>query len=192
MMIHALILAGGAGSRMDGADKAFVDLASRPLIAHLLVRLVSQAGTIAISANGDPARFAAFGLPVLADAELAGKGPLAGVAAGLAWAAGQGAEALLTVPVDTPFIPPDLAANLHPAPAVAAWQGRQHHLVATWPVTFLPALREFLAAPGARKVRDALALCGTRQVAFTAPQDPFLNINTWEDLATARQLTAER
>jgi molybdopterin-guanine dinucleotide biosynthesis protein A len=191
-MIAALILAGGAGSRLGGVDKAFINLAGRPLLAHLLARLVPQTKTIAISANGALARFAAFGLPVLPDGTLAGKGPLAGVAAGLAWAAGQGANALLTVPVDTPFIPADLAANLHPAPAVAAWQGRQHHLVATWPVTTLSVLLNFLAAPGEYKVRGALALCGARQVAFTAPQDPFLNINTPAELAAARQLVADR
>ncbi len=185
MRMAALILAGGKGARLGGADKALVDLAGRSLAEHLLARLAPQAGPIAISANGDPARFAAFGLPVLPDGALAGKGPLAGVAAGLAWAAACGAGALLTVPVDTPFIPRDLAARLAPAPAVAVYGGRQHHLVASWPVAFLAALSQFLAASGDHRVRDALALAGARPVAFAGPDDPFLNINTPADHAAA-------
>ena len=181
----ALILAGGQGTRLGGVDKAFVTLAGRPLLEHLLARLQPQVAAIAISANGDPARFAAHCLPVLADVGFAGKGPLAGIAAGLAWAAAQGATALLSLPVDTPFIPPDLAARLAPAPAVAVWQGRQHHLVALWPVDLLPELIVFLGRPGAYKVRDALALRATRQVVFEAPDDPFQNINTPADLAAA-------
>ena len=184
-MIAGLILAGGGGTRLGGADKAFLQLAGLPLINHLLARLLPQVDLIAISANGDPARFVAYPYDVLADDSLIGKGPLAGVAAGLAWAQAAGVGALLTVPVDTPFIPADLAAALGPAPAAAMYQGRQHHLVALWPVAFLPALTAFLAAPGAYKVRDALSLCAARQVTFTATADPFLNINTAADLAAA-------
>jgi molybdopterin-guanine dinucleotide biosynthesis protein A len=181
----ALILAGGGGTRLGGVDKAFLHLNGQPLISLLLRRLMPQAGQIAISANGDSARFAAFNLPVLPDGPLSGKGPLAGVAAGLAWAQSIGAAELLTVPVDTPFIPENLLECLTPAPAVATWRGRQHHLVASWQVAALPQLRAFLAAPGSYKVRDALALCNARHVAFDGDTDPFLNINTPEDLAAA-------
>ncbi len=180
----ALILAGGQGTRLGGADKAFVALNGQPLISHLLTRLSPQVDNIAISANGDAARFAAFGLPVLPD-QLTGKGPLAGVAAGLTWAMDIGATALLTVPVDTPFIPADLAARLAPAPTVACYHGRQHHLVALWPVAVLPMLERFLAPEGHYKVRDFLKLVRARQVNFNAPADPFLNINTPEDLSAA-------
>ena len=140
MTTAALILAGGQGSRLGYVDKAFLCLNGQPLIALLLARLAPQVQHIAISANGDPSRFAALPLPVLADApEHAGKGPLAGVAAGLAWAGQKlGAATLLTVPVDTPFAPMDLLARLSPAPAVACYGGRQHHLVAHWPVALLP------------------------------------------------------
>ena len=139
-------------------------------------------------ANGDPARFAAWPLPVLADApDHAGKGPLAGLAAGLIWAQKIGATTLLTVPVDTPFAPTDLLAALSPAPAVAVYGGRQHHLVAHWPVALRPQLENFLSRPGAYRVRDVLDLCAARQVNFTGPFDPFLNINTQDDLAAARQ-----
>ena len=187
-MIAALILAGGQGTRLGGVDKAFVELAGRPLLDHLLGRLAPQAAAIAISANGDPARFARHRLPVLPDGAWAGKGPLAGVAAGLAWARGIGATALASVPVDTPFIPANLIARLAPAPSVAVWRGRQHHLVALWPVGLLPRLSDFLAAPGDYKVRDALALGGARQVTFDESVDPFLNINTPENHAEAATL----
>jgi molybdenum cofactor guanylyltransferase len=189
MTSAALILAGGQGSRLGYVDKAFLHLDDRPLLALLLARLAPQVDRLAISANGDASRFAAWPLPVLADApDQAGKGPLAGVAAGLAWAAEIGAETLLTVPVDTPFAPRDLRTALSPAAAVACYRGRQHHLVAHWPVTIRPALERFLAAPGAYRVRDALDLCAARQVDFTGPFDPFLNINTPEDLAAAQEL----
>jgi len=184
--VAALILAGGQASRLGGADKALLLLQGRPLLAHVLARVAPQAGIVALSANGDAGRFAAFGLPVLADA-VPQQGPLAGVAAGLAWAASSGAEMLLTVPVDTPFIPTDLAARLARAPAAASWRGRQHHLVALWPVGALPALAALLAMPGPRSVRHALALMNARAVAFPGTQDPFLNVNTAEDLARANQ-----
>jgi molybdopterin-guanine dinucleotide biosynthesis protein A len=184
-MQAALILAGGAGTRLGGADKAFLVLNGEPLIAHVLRRLASQTAYIAISANGDPTRFSAFNLPVLADSVLTGKGPLAGVAAGLAWAHAIGATELLTIPVDTPFIPANLLERLTPAPSVAIYQGRQHHLAALWPIAALPKLLTFLASPGPHKVRDALTLIAARQIPFEAPTDPFHNINTPEDLATA-------
>jgi molybdopterin-guanine dinucleotide biosynthesis protein A len=180
----ALILAGGQGTRMGHADKAFIQLAGQPLIAHLLARLAPQTGPIAISANGDPARFAAFNLPVLPD-PIAGKGPLAGVLAGLVWAADLGAESLLTIPVDTPFIPEDLLTRLTPAPAVACHQGRQHHLAALWPTGAAAILARFLEPDGSHKVRDVLRLFRARQVSFNAPDDPFHNVNTPADLAIA-------
>jgi molybdopterin-guanine dinucleotide biosynthesis protein A len=189
MSIAALILAGGQGSRLGYVDKAFLSLDDRPLVARLLERLAPQVDAIAISANGDPSRFAPWPHPVLADAPAhAGKGPLAGVAAGLAWAAHIGAATLLTVPVDTPFAPRNLVPALSPAAAVACYGGRQHHLVAHWPVTVRPALEDFLRRPGAHRVRDALALCAARPVTFAGPIDPFLNINTPDDLAAARAL----
>jgi molybdenum cofactor guanylyltransferase len=184
MSIAALILAGGKATRFGGADKAFVPLSGRPLIEHVLERLRPQASIIAISANGNPARFAGFGLPVLADApEFQACGPLAGVAAGLRWAAGEGAEFLLTMPVDTPFFPLTLAADLSPGPSVAVYEGRQHHLASLWPVSFLPGLEDFLRWDKKYKVRDALALCDARQVHFTSPKDPFVNLNSPEDIS---------
>ena len=157
------------------------------MLARILATLRPDHETIAISANGDPARFAAFGLPVLPDGPFAGEGPLAGVCAGLAWAAERGAGALLTVPGDTPFIPGGLAAMLDPAPSCAASAGGVHHLVALWPVAAGPALRAWLAAGRPRRVAAFAAELGVRHVPIGTPGcDPFLNVNTQEDLAAAR------
>ena len=131
----ALVLAGGAARRMGGTDKPLLDLAGKRMIERIVAAL--GAHHIAISANGDPARFAGLRLPVLSDGVFAGEGPLAGV---------------LTVPGDTPFIPSGLAAALAPAPACAASNGRTHHLVALWPVTSRSDLRQLLSAPGRRDV----------------------------------------
>jgi len=188
--VCALVLAGGAARRLGGGDKPLRLLGGRPLLAHVLARLgAGEDGAIALSANGDAARFARFGLPVLEDGAFAGQGPLAGVLAGLDWAAGRGAGALLTVPGDTPFIPRDLAARLAPAPSCAASGGRVHHLVALWPVAARAALRSRLSADGPRNVAAFAAVLGLRFVAFAAEGqacDPFLNVNTPEDLARAQ------
>ena len=128
-------------------------------------------------------------LPVLPDGAFRGEGPLAGVLAGLDWAATLGAEALLTVPGDTPFIPCGLAAALAPPPSCAATNGRAHHLVALWPVACRADLRRVLSAPGPRDIARFAAGIGMRRVDFAvAKWDPFLNVNTPEDLAAARAL----
>jgi len=193
----ALILAGGTGSRLGGADKAFLRLAGKPLLAHVLKKLYPQmtqmtqiSGTprIAISANGDPARFAPFALPVLPDGPYAGAGPLAGILSGLTWARSIGASSLLTIPVDTPFFPDDFLARLTPAPAVAVYGNRQHHLCAHWPAAALPALKTFLAASPTHRIRDALTLIAATPIPFDAPTDPFHNINTKEDFAHAESI----
>ena len=189
----ALILAGGDARRLGGIDKPLLELAGQSLLERIIDRLLPQAAPIALSANGDPARFAAFGLPVLPDGAFAGQGPLAGVLAGLDWAATQGADTLLTVPGDTPFIPPDLAAALAPPPACASSVGQVHHLVALWPVTARAALRRFLSEPGPRGVRDFTAGLAMRRVDFPAVAwDPFHNVNTQDDLTAARLLAGRR
>lgn len=188
-MIAALILAGGQARRMGGGDKTLLPLGGRPLLAHILNALHPL--PVAISANGDPARFAAFGLPVLPDGPFQDQGPLAGVLAGLDWAAALGAGALLTVPGDSPLIPPGLADALSPEPACAATLGpggRQgHHLIALWPVGCRFALRTFLSTPGPRHVMRFSASIGMRMVDFEAGTwDPFANVNTPDDLARIR------
>lgn len=190
MTTAAVILAGGGATRMGGGDKPLLPVGGASILARIIDTLRIDIPAIAISANGDPARFAAFGLPVLPDGPFAGQGPLAGVLAGLDWAAATGAATLLSVPGDTPFIPPGLAAALAPAPACAASQGRIHHLVALWPVSSRAALRTWLGRAGSRAVVRFAEESGVRRVDFpTGKWDSFLNINTTDDLAAARRLT---
>jgi molybdopterin-guanine dinucleotide biosynthesis protein A len=180
----AVILAGGRATRLGGADKTLLPLNGTTPLGHLLRGLRDQAHPICLSANGDPARFAAYGLPVIADTH-SGLGPLAGVAAALAWAEAQGAETMLVVPADTPFVPLDLAARLSPAPSVAEAGGRTHHLVCLIPVMSRPVLVSALAQAHTR-AGDFLDAIGARRVVFDDP-DAFLNINTPDDLAEARR-----
>ncbi len=159
------------------------------MLERLLGVIHIEARNCAISANGDPARFAAFGVPVLADRHFEGEGPLAGVLAGLDWASEVGADVLLTVPGDTPFIPSGLAAFLAPPPACAASNGRLHFLVALWPVAVREALRHLLSTSHRRDVGYFARQIGVRQVEFPVTKwDPFLNINTPEELALARAI----
>jgi len=182
-----VILAGGGARRMGGGDKPLLDLAGKQMIERIIAALDAQ--HIAISANGDPARFAALQRPVLSDGDFFDQGPLAGVLAGLEWAATLGVDTLLTVPGDTPFIPSGLAATLAPAPACAASNDRPHYLVALWPVAYRGDLRQLLSAPGRRDVAIFASRIGMRRVNFpVAEWDPFLNVNTPEDLAAARAI----
>ncbi len=164
---------------MGGGDKPLALLSGQTLLARILATLAPDHPHIALSANGDPARFGTC-LPILPD-PIAGQGPLGGLLAGLEWAATFGALWLLTVPGDTPLIPPSLAAALSPGPAVAESNGQRHHLVALWPTNCAPALRSRLLHPGTRSVRAFAETIGMRPVPF--PGDPFANVNTPADLA---------
>lgn len=181
------MLAGGRATRMGGGDKPLLALGSETLLDRLLARLRPQVAALALSANGDPARFARFGLPVLPDA-VPDAGPLAGVSAALHWASGLGYESVLTVPGDTPFVPLDLAARLAPAPCWAMSGGMVHPLVALWPAAAAPALAAWLAQGHSRRVRDFGEALGMRAAVFTAAPDPFDNINTPADLMRVRML----
>jgi molybdopterin-guanine dinucleotide biosynthesis protein A len=187
-VIAGLVLAGGRASRMGGGDKCLLrvtdtKVGDTTVLDILLARLGPQAGALAMSANGDAARFARFGLPVLPDLPLHA-GPLAGVAAGLAWATSLGADALLTVPGDTPFIPADLAEKLAPAPAWAMSDGAVHPLVALWPAA--APLAAWLEGGGSLRVRTFGEAIGMRTVVFSQTPDPFFNINTPDDLRVAQ------
>ncbi|HUN40915.1 MAG TPA: molybdenum cofactor guanylyltransferase MobA [Acetobacteraceae bacterium] len=189
MRIAGVILAGGRASRLGGGDKPLLHVGAATMLARIIATLQSETDALAVNANGDPARFAVFNLPVLADGAFAGQGPLAGVLAGLDWAVTIGAGALLTVPGDTPFVPQGLAAALTPPPACAASNGHVHHLVALWPVPCREDLRRLLAAPGPRAVLRFAQQIRMRTVDFPVGKwDPFLNVNTGEDLAMARAL----
>ena len=173
---------------MGGLDKPLLRLAGVTLLARIAAVLQPQTDRLAISANGDPARFASFGLAVLADAQ-PGQGPLGGVLRGLDWAASEGCDILLTVAGDTPFIPADLVRALRPSPSVAVSGGRVHHTVALWPVSCRVALRTCLEGSTIRSVSAFAAGLGMREVAFSVePFDPFFNINRPADLAQAARI----
>jgi molybdopterin-guanine dinucleotide biosynthesis protein A len=187
--VAGLILAGGKARRLGGGDKPLLLLDAAPMLAHIIRALRDDVPEIAISANGDPARFADFGLPVLADGRFEGEGPLAGVLAGLDWAIGRDAAALLTVPGDTPLIPRGLAAALAPPPCCAASNHRAHYLVALWPVAARDPLYRLLEQSRRRDVAYFAHEIGMRQVEFPAATwDPFHNVNTPEDLAVVRAI----
>ncbi len=137
-----------------------------------------------MSANGDPGRYARFGLDVLPD-DIPGRGPLAGVLRGLAWAAALGADTLLTVPGDTPFVPIDLAARLGAAPAWAENAAGLHPLAAAWPVACREALQDWLVADASGRVRAFGQSILMRSVHFDDRPDPFFNINSPSDHAEA-------
>lgn len=187
---------------MGGGDKGLLPLGDATLLDHVIERLDPQCSELAINANGDPARFARFGLPVLADPLPDYPGPLAGVLAGLDWAAGEGAEAIVTAAADTPFLPRDLVARLR---AEAAEMGvtaalaaspdetgvpRRHPTFGLWPTALREDLRAALSG-GLRKIVLWTDRHGAATVSFPAASfDPFFNVNTPEDMARAEALLA--
>ena len=193
-----IILAGGRALRMGGGDKCLLDLGGQSLLGRVIDTLGPQTGALALNANGDPARFGPFGLPVLPDTVGPDMGPLAGVLAGLDWAASLGAASLVSVPGDTPFLPRDLVARLTDAANATGYsiaaspdatgRVRRHPTCALWSVARRDALRAALQ-DGLRKVGLWADQEGAQSVAFpSAPFDPFFNVNTAEDLARAAQL----
>jgi len=193
----AVILAGGLGSRMGGADKALLQLGGQALIGHSLARLALQCGQVAVNANGDPARFAGFGLPVLPDSVAGYPGPLAGVLAAMDWAADMGFAQVVTVAGDTPFFPTTLAARLTEharpdAPSLALLlspEPRAQPAFGPWPVSLRQGLRADLRG-GMRKMRLWADACGATYAPFDDDSAAFFNINTPDDLCTAEALLA--
>ncbi|RVT98705.1 molybdenum cofactor guanylyltransferase MobA [Rhodovarius crocodyli] len=191
----AVVLAGGLARRMGGGDKPLREIAGRTMLDRVLERLRPQAAPLAINANGDPARFAAWGLPVLPDPMEGFPGPLAGILAAMDWAAGQGLDWVVTMPGDTPFLPVDLVARLHAAReaaatplACAASAGHTHPPCGLWNTALREALRSAMAG-GERKIDRWTALHGVAHAEWqAAPLDPFFNANTLEELAEAEML----
>ena len=187
----AVILAGGQSRRMGGGDKGLLRLGAGTVLSAVLGRIAPQVGAVAINANGDPARFRDYGLPVLTDNMPGYPGPLAGILAAVDWALGQGAKWVLTVPSDTPFVPRDLAARLDAAVqgqavAIAATGDRIHPACGLWTVELRGDLAATLARDE-RKVRDFTDRHGAALVSWpSGPPDPFFNINTPADLAQAQ------
>lgn len=193
--LAALVLAGGRARRMQGADKPLMTLGGQPLIAHVLTALWAPGRPMAISANGDTQRLAAFGLPVLADRAADFPGPLEGILNGLIWARTLGAGHLITAPADCPFLPADLAGRLMARAGAgtivhARAGGRDHPTLALWPLAAIPALEAALAE-GKNRLMRFVEDFGTLAVDWPE-EDAFLNINTPEDLAHAEALLAQR
>lgn len=195
--LPGVILAGGRSRRMGGGDKALMLLDHRTVLDHVVTRLRPQVTALGINANGDPARFAGFGLPVIADSVLEYPGPLAGILAGLDWAAARFPDAarLLTVAGDMPFLPDDLVRRLqaprHAGIVCATSAGRLHPVVALWPLSIRRDLHRALVDRGIRKVADFIG--GHHSITIDFPLgevDPFFNVNNPDDLATARRFIA--
>tara|TARA_R110002110_G_scaffold6407_45_gene32034 strand:+ start:1795 stop:2397 length:603 start_codon:yes stop_codon:yes gene_type:complete len=190
-----VILAGGQASRMGGGDKGLLMLGGQTLLARVMDRFAPQVEALALNANGDPARFADTGLPVIADSIEGFVGPLAGVLAGLDWAAEQGADLIVTAAADTPFFPCDLVPHLLlrgenmevPLVLAATPDPRRgtarHPTFGLWPVALRDDLRAALEG-GLRKVVLWTDQHGGGEAVFPY-EDAFFNVNTPEDLARA-------
>jgi molybdopterin-guanine dinucleotide biosynthesis protein A len=205
-----LLLAGGQSRRMQGAfpdgpkDKALLDIGGKPMLVHVIERLAPQVGDLVLSANGDPARFASFGLPVVSDTIEDFAGPLAGLLAGMRWSQRKspGTTHIVSVSTDAPFLPADLVVQFQSAVrdhemavAIARCGTQLHSVIGLWPVALADQLEAALVS-GLRKVSAWTDRCETVVVDYAPVEmngrkvDPFFNANTPEELATARQLLA--
>ena len=193
-----VILAGGLSRRMGGGDKGLLTLGGETLLARVIARIEPQVAEVALNANGDTARFDGYKLPIIADSVAEYPGPLAGVLAGMDWAAEQGHSHIVTAAADTPFFPCDLVPRLmlagEDAPiALAATPDPdrgvlRHPTFGFWPVSLREDLRASLK-DGLRKVVAWTDKHGAATATFSArPFDPFFNVNTPEDMARAEGL----
>jgi molybdopterin-guanine dinucleotide biosynthesis protein A len=193
-----VLLAGGQARRMGGGDKSLRRLGDRTILEHGIERARPQVAALVLNANGDPARFARFGLPVAADVIEGFAGPLAGVLTGMEWARGNRSDCawVATIATDTPFFPLDLVARLRRAVegadlACASSRGRAHPVFGLWPVRLAADLRQAMVEDEVRKVDVWTARYRLVEVDFPAARfDPFFNANRPEDLAEAERLLA--
>lgn len=193
-----VVLAGGLGRRMGGGDKPMRQIGGRTILAHVIERLAPQCDGLVLNANGDPARFASFGLPVIADTIEGYPGPLAGVLAGLEWAAANrpDVEWVVSAAGDCPFLPRNLVPRLQQTRiseeadlAVAASGGQTHPVIGLWKVALHDELRHALVAEDMRKIDRWTARYRLATVSWPVePVDPFFNANTVEDLEEAERL----
>jgi molybdopterin-guanine dinucleotide biosynthesis protein A len=202
--ILGLLLAGGQSRRMGGGDKALRLLGGRPLLQRVIDRMRPQVAALILNANGDPARFAGFGLPVVPDSIPDFAGPLAGILAGLDWAAAHRPDCpvIASVATDAPFLPENLVSNLHEGMeaegaelACAASAGQPHPVIGLWPVRLRDDLRHALVEEGVRKVdvwtgRYRLATVSFPELSLGdgVAIDPFFNANRPEDFDRAAAL----
>lgn len=193
-----VLLAGGLARRMGGGDKPLREVGGRTLIARAIDRIAPQCDGLVLNANGDPQRFAGFGLPVVADTVEGFAGPLAGILAALEWVAAHrpGIGWVLSIATDSPFLPRDLVARLHAAraeadlPLACARSGDQTHpVVGLWPVRLAAELRHALVVEDMRKIDRWTARHGIAEAIWPVePYDPFFNANRPEDLAEAEAI----
>ncbi|WGR96036.1 molybdenum cofactor guanylyltransferase MobA [Bradyrhizobium sp. ISRA443] len=185
---------------MGGGDKPMRTIAGRTILERVIARLAPQCGGLVLNANGDPARFAAFGLPVIADTVADFPGPLAGILAALDWVATNRPDVslVLSAAADCPFLPRDLVARLYRALAeqdaklaVAASGGQSHPVIGLWSVGLRDELRHALVVEDVRKIDRWTAGYKLATVTWpTTPLDPFFNANTMDDIAEAERLAA--
>lgn len=197
-MTAAVILAGGLARRMGGGDKSLRLLNGRPILDHVIARLRPQVDQIVLNVNGDPSRFCHYGLPTVSDSVEGYAGPLAGILAGLDWAADQGHSSIVSVAADTPFFPPDLVARLDECQAqsglcLAATKSGDHvyrqPTFGLWSVALRDDLRAALGE-GVHKVVKWTDRHGAGTAEWSdGPFDPFFNINTPDDLRVAQELS---
>lgn len=194
----AIILAGGRSRRMGGGNKALRKLGGETLLSRVIWRLRPQCGALALNANGDGDQFGDYDLPIVADGFAGFAGPLAGVLAGMDWAAGEGHDRVVSVSVDTPFLPEDLVHRLNEArgrsgmalaaSADASGRLRDHPTCALWPVALRGELHAALESGLHRIGQFCAAYDPGRAVFDSHPIDPFLNLNTPDELAMAERL----
>ena len=194
MKIVGAIIAGGKSSRMEGREKAFLDLASKPVILHVIEQFEPQVDQLVINANGDPQRFSEFGLDVVPDVLTALTTPLAGLHAALKFTKSIEAEVLVTVPSDTPFLPYNLVAKLVEkavvrGAAIAASGDQEHFIIGAWKTDLLDDLESAIARDNLFRVKDWANRSSAQSVIWPVePYDPFFNVNTPEDLRVAEHI----
>lgn len=199
--VAGVLLAGGLSRRMGGGDKCLRELSGKPILAHVIERVAPQVQALVLNANGDPSRFRAFGLPVVADTIEGFAGPLAGVLAGMDWVAAMRPDVawLASIPTDAPFLPRDLVGCLRDAVdregadmACARSGGRTHPVAGLWPVRLAGDLRAAMTNEGVRKVDAWTARFRMAEVEFATDRvDPFFNANRPGDLEKAERIAAE-
>lgn len=186
---------------MGGGDKCLRELGGKTILSRIVSVVAPQVGVLALNANGDPARFASYGLPVFPDTVSGSAGPLAGVLAGMEWAAEHHPDRpwVATVPTDAPFLPDDLIARMLSAVAeegtdmaCAASGGRTHPVCGLWPARLRDALRRAMLDEDIRKVDIWTGRYGLSVIDFpTVPRDPFFNTNRPEDLVRAESFLSQ-
>ena len=187
------LLAGGQARRMGGGDKNLRSLGGKPVLQHVIDGVDLNDRPVMINANGDPSRYAEFGLPVCADVIGEFAGPLAGILTGLEWMLANHPDCnhMVSLATDAPFLPSDLIARLEAGItsgvdiAQAASLSRRHPVFAIWPATMSNALRMAIVEEGVRKIDDFTNRYKCVTVNFTGEPDPFLNLNQPNDFDLA-------